>query len=249
MQAAVMRWPLPALLSWAAAWGVFTVLRSRGIEPALALAAAAAFGGALGLLHAARWRRLIVALGFPLSMLVVGLPAGLPTWVWLLPLALLALLYPRRTWGDAPLFPTPYGALQPLTELAPLPAGSHVLDAGCGLGHGLSELHAAYPAAQVEGIEWSGLLARLARWRCPWAQVGQGDMWAQDWQSFALVYVFQRPETMARVWAKACAELRPGTWLVSLDFEVAGQQPRASLALASGHSLWLYQPQAASTRA
>ncbi|CAN5297448.1 hypothetical protein BH11PSE10_BH11PSE10_05460 [soil metagenome] len=246
---ALLRWPLPALLSWALAWGVFTVARRSGIDPAVALAVAALVCAGLALLHAVRWRRLIVALGFPLSLMIAGLPGGLPTWVWLLPLVLLAAVYPRRSWGDAPLFPTPYGALQPLTELAPLPAGGHVLDAGCGLGHGLSELHAAYPAAQVEGIEWSGLLARLARWRCPWAQVGQGDMWAQDWQTFSLVYVFQRPETMARVWAKACAELRPGAWLVSLDFEVAGERPVASLALASGHSLWMYQPQDGGARA
>jgi len=238
---ALLRWPLPALLSWALAWGVFTVLQRSGLDAALALAAAAAVGAGLALLHAARWRRLIVALGFPLSLLAAGLPADLPTWVWLLPLAVLALVYPRRTWGDAPLFPTPRAALADLPGHAPLPPGCRVLDAGCGLGHGLRELHRAYPACQIEGIEWSRPLAGLARWRCPWALVGQGDMWAQCWQPFTLVYVFQRPETMARVWAKARAELAAGAWLVSLDFEVPGQTPLASQALPGGHRWWLYR--------
>ena len=212
-----------------------------GLAAPLALVLSAVVGVVLGLLHEQRWRRLIVALGFPLSMLIACLPAGLPTWAWLLPLALLALLYPRRTWGDAPLFPTPRSALVALPALAPVPAGSRVLDAGCGLGHGLRELHLAYPDCQIEGIEWSRPLALLTRWRCPWATVSQGDMWAQGWQPFALVYVFQRPETMARTWAKARAEMAAGAWLVSLDFEVPGQTPLAITPLAGGHRWLLYE--------
>jgi hypothetical protein len=240
-----LRWPLPALLSWAAAWGLFSGLRQLGLEPALALAAAALGAGALALLHRARWRRLIVVGGFPLSMLITGLPSALPAWLWLLPLLLLALAYPRRTWSDAPLFPTPSGALLGLRELAPLAdsgQGARLLDAGCGLGAGLRELRRAYPQARIEGIEWSGLLAQLARWRCPWAEIACGDLWAQPWAPFALVYVFQRPETMARVWGKACAEMGPNSWLISLDFAVPEVLPLATLALPGGHYLWVYRP-------
>ncbi|MGS0753533.1 class I SAM-dependent methyltransferase [Roseateles sp. GG27B] len=238
-------WPLSALLRWAAAWGLFSGLRQLGLEPALALAAAALGGSALALLHQARWRRLIVAGGFPLSMLITGAAAGLPAWLWLLPLLLLALAYPRRTWGDAPLFPTPRGALLSLRDLAPLTdagQGARLLDAGCGLGAGLRELRRAYPQARIEGIEWSGLLAQLARWRCPWADIARGDLWSQPWQPFALVYVFQRPETMARVWDKACAEMGPDSWLISLDFAVPEVLPLATAGLPGGHSLWVYRP-------
>ena len=59
--------------------------------------------------------------------------------------------------------------------------------------------------ADVEGVEWSRPLAWLARWRARSARVRRGDLWADDWAPFALVYVFQRPESMPRVWAKACA--------------------------------------------
>ncbi|MCV2359240.1 class I SAM-dependent methyltransferase [Paucibacter sp. TC2R-5] len=238
----LLRWPLPALLSWAAAWASFTGLMAAGLTIGPAMSASALLGAGLALLHQARWRRLIVALGFPLSMLVVLRSAALPAWTWLLPLALLALAYPRRTWSDAPWFPTPQGALTALRKLAPLPANSAILDAGCGLGHGLRELHRAYPEARIEGIEWSGLLASLAALRCRWAKIHRGDMWAQDWAPFALVYVFQRPETMGRVWSKACRELPPTAYLVSLDFEISGQAPLATLALGRGHSLWVYRP-------
>jgi SAM-dependent methyltransferase len=241
---------MPALLSWAVAWCLFVALRSAGLGPLIALVLAATSGAALALFHQARWRRLIVALGFPLSLLISGLPGELPAWIWLLPLLLLAFVYPRRTWGDAPLFPTPARALADLPAIAPLTADSRVLDAGCGVGDGLLGLHRVYPQVKLVGIEWSRLLVPLARWRCPWAQIGRGDMWKADWRTYSMVYVFQRPESMARVWAKACAEMREkDSWLVSLDFEVTGQMPIACVELTRGHSLWVYRPGAAASSA
>ncbi len=232
---------MPALLSWGLAWAAFLFSGRAGLGPLQALLLASSLGAALALLHAARWRRIMVGVGFPLSVLLSGQLGGVPAWVWLLPLVLLALTYPRRSWGDAPIFPTPRHALSALRDFAPLREGARLLDAGCGLGHGLRELRRAYPQARIEGIEWSGVLAAWVAWRCPWAQIHRGDMWAQSWQPYGLVYVFQRPETMARVWAKACAELPPAAWLVSLDFAVPDQKPQAHLDLPRGHSLWVYQ--------
>lgn len=237
----LLRWPMPALLSWGLAWGLFLALRMAGLTALPAMALAAGLGLALALLQVPRWRRLMVAAGFPLSLLISARSLELPAWAWLLPLLLLALAYPRRSWGDAPLFPTPKNALQGLLGLAPLPPQARILDAGCGLGHGLRELRRVYPQARIEGIEWSLLLAWLARLLCPWARISRGDMWAQEWEPFQMVYVFQRPESMARVWAKACQELAPGAWLVSLDFEIQGQGALASFDLARGHRLWVYR--------
>lgn len=124
--------------------------------------------------------------------------------------------------------------------LRPRP-GARLLDAGCGLGHGLAALRRAYPQARLEGIELSAPLAWAARqWRRD-ARVRQGDLWAQDWSPYALVYLFQRPETMVRAWAKAEAELAPGAWLASLDFEVPGVPAAAQWSLDGGHRLWLYR--------
>jgi SAM-dependent methyltransferase len=238
----ITRWPLPALMSWLAAWFIYAAALFAGLAPGPALALGAAVGAALGWLQTQRWRRLIVALGFPASVLALGWQGGASGLLWLAPLALLWWLYPRRSWSEAPLFPTPRGALAQLTKLAPLPTGARVLDAGCGVGDGLRELVHAYPQARVEGVEWSRPLAWLARWRVRGAAVRQGDLWADDWSPFALVYVFQRPESMPRVWAKACAELAPGAWLVSLDFAVPEVEPAASWQLASGQFVWVYRP-------
>ncbi|MFG6465586.1 class I SAM-dependent methyltransferase [Roseateles sp. BYS87W] len=233
-------WPLSALEVWVLAWVVHQLLQPWG--PIGAWLAAAGVGAALALMFAARWRRLIVALGFPVSVLALGSQGALPAWLWLLPLALLWWLYPRRSWSEAPLFPTPAGALQPLPGHAPLAPGARVLDAGCGVGDGLRELVRAYPQAAVEGVEWSRPLAWLARLRVRQARVRQGDLWADDWGAFALVYVFQRPESMPRVWAKACAEMPPDRWLVSLDFAVPEVEAVVSWALPSGQLVRVYRP-------
>ena len=184
-------------------------------------------------------------------LLASGLASTLPACVWLLPPALLLPLYPRNAWRDAPLFPTPPGALDALGPLLPLPERAALLDAGCGLGHGLRALRSAWPQARVHGVEWSWPLALAARWRCRWAAVRRGDMWAGSWASYRLVYVFQRPESMARAWAKACAEMPAGAWLVSLEFVVPGVPPALSLAPPGARPVhaWRIGPQPVGGRA
>lgn len=231
-------WPLPALLAWAAAWAAFLLL-GRVLPVWLALAAGCVLGTAASLLGKTWWRRCMIALGFPLSLAVVG-AVGLPAWAWLLPLALLLLVYPLNAWRDAPVFPTPEGALQELPAHAPLAEGARVLDAGCGMGDGLKALRAAYPQARLEGVEWSWPLRWLSAWRCPWAQVRHGDIWAEDWGAYNMVYLFQRPESMSRAALKAAGEMHSGSWLVSLEFPIPDLPSQASLA-AAGHTLHVYR--------
>jgi hypothetical protein len=217
-----VRWPLPAVASWLACWGLHAGLRP-GLGTASSALLATLLGALLALPHRSSWRRALVGAGFPASALAAG--AALPAWSWLLPLAVLAGAYPLRAWHDAPLFPTPPRALDALAAQLPLADGARVLDAGCGLGHGLRALRSAWPRARVHGVEWSGLLAWVARLRCPGASVRRADMWAGSWAGFDLVYLFQRPESMARAWDKACAEMQAGAWLVSLEFALPDRAP------------------------
>ena len=233
-------WPAPAVLAWGSAWALFWGLHGLAWPAWAALATASAWGAGCSVLAKSWWRRALIGLGFPLSLGLSGV-LTLPAWAWLLPLLLLLLIYPLNTWRDAPLFPTPAHALRELATQAPLPAGAWVLDAGCGLGDGLQALREAYPAARLHGLEWSWPLRALCALRCPWARVRQGDIWQADWQPYALVYLFQRPESMARAVAKAQAQLAPGSWLVSLEFEAALLQPQATLRCPDGRPLWLYR--------
>ena len=234
-------WPRPALLAWIGAGAVHRAGSAAGLDVPLALgggvtvAALVAFLPAIG----APWRRVLVAAGYPAAVLASS--AGLPPWAWLAAVAALALAYPLKAWRDAPWFPTPHRALHGLAKLAPLPPDARILDAGCGLGDGLIALRREWPQARFDGIEWSWPLRLAAGARCRFARVRRGDLWEADWAPYALVYLFQRPESMARAAAKAEAEMRPGSWLASLAFEVPGRAPDAVLRRPASPPVLLYR--------
>jgi hypothetical protein len=240
-------WPLPALAVWVLAWVVFVAARVLWLPvvPALLLASALGVLGSLwGRTPVRRW---LMGLGFPLSWWALAggtgtqLLGSLPAWAWLLPLGLALALYPPGTWKDAPLFPTPPGAFDGLAGRLRLPLAGHVLDAGCGLGDGLLALERAFPEVHLHGLERSWPLRWACALRARHARVRQGDIWAADWSGHDLVYLFQRPESMPRAWAKASAELRPGAWLASLEFDVPGVVPTDTWPCPDGRTLWLYQ--------
>ena len=240
-RAAATVWPLPALCAWAIAWTLFAGLRSLDAPLPVALALGSLTGASLGAFGATRWRRIFIAVGFPLSFAASGLGAVAPAWAWLLPLGVLLLLYPLNSWRDAPVFPTPAGALQGLPSIVALAHGAHILDAGCGLGDGLRELRRAYPSASLTGIESSWPLRLACGVRCRFATVRRADLWRADWSCFELVYLFQRPESLPRALAKARQEMRPGSWLASLEFDAPGVTPTGSAVCPNGRRVWLYR--------
>lgn len=240
----LLRWPLCAFVLWSLLWLLYLGLTHAGLSGLVATLLASLAGvlaSYVAVQHSfSRARQLALALGFPVSLWLGG-SASAPAWVWLIPLSLAFLVYPVRAWRDAPLFPTPLQALSAVPALAPLPAGALLLDAGCGLGDGLRALHLAYPQARCVGIEYSWLLSLLARLRCPWARVQRGDFWLDDWGHYDLVYLFQRPESMSRAVAKCRAELKPGAWLVSLEFQATELRETSFIQVSPERRVWLYQ--------
>ena len=212
-------WPLPALLAWGCAWVVFLLLQRTDLPSLASLLLACLLGVGFSVLGGTTMRRVIIGAGFPLSLAASGM-AHVPAWSWLLPLGVLLLIYPLNAWRDAPVFPTPRNALRDLGKQAPLRDNALVLDAG---------------------LEWSWPLRAACALRCPWARVRQGDIWRADWSPYDMVYLFQRPESMARAAAKARADMRSGAWLVSLEFEVKSMTPKARLQSPDGRPVWVYQ--------
>lgn len=243
-RAPALPWPLPALRAWGGAWAFWMAWGAgapRALAPWLGFVLATLVGAALALGCRGTWRRAIAIVGFPLSALALG-AAAIPPWAWLLLALPVLAAYPVHAWRDAPFFPTPPDALAGLDTAVGAPP-RRVLDAGCGLGHGLQALRRLWPQAELHGIEWSVPLAWAARWRCRAADaaVVRGDMWAASWAGFDGVYVFQRPESMARAHAKAAAELAPGAWLASLEFAVPGRPPTACIEGPGRRPVWLYR--------
>lgn len=240
---AVLAWPLPAVLAWTCGWAVWRLGTAAGLVGWAAFGLAVITATALASVCTTRWRRAIAAGGFPLAVLALGAGA-LPPWAWLAMLLPLLVAYPLRAWRDAPFFPTPAGALAGVDAVISVPP-QRVLDAGCGLGHGLQAIRAVWPGAELIGLEWSPALSMLARLRCRHlgARVQRADMWAASWSGCDLVYLFQRPESMARAFAKARAELAPGAWFVSLEFAVPNADACLHCCLQGPgrRALWIYR--------
>lgn len=237
-------WPWTALAVWLGAWAVHLYLKRHGsgfvwfLGLPLGLGAFAALWAAR---HGhSRSRQVLLLVGFPVSWLLLSLK-GLPSWAWLMALLVLLVLYPIRSWRDAPIFPTPLNALKGLPAHAPLFEGARLLDAGCGAGDGLRALCQIYPNVHLTGIEISLPLTWVTRWRCPWAQVVHADMWSMDWSPYDMVYLFQRPESMFLARQKAMQELLHGAWLVSLEFPIPGLKAFARTCEQGGRQVWLYQ--------
>jgi hypothetical protein len=238
-------WPLPALGAWGVAWLSFWLAATAGWPTPLALLAALWMPLWLAWRSSSLVRRVLLLAGFPVAMLLQG-QVQLPAWSWLLPLVLLLMMYPVRAWRNAPLFPTGGRALHGLAErLSPSASAQgrplRVLDAGCGLGHGLRALRQQWPTAELHGIEHSVVLAAGAALLQRHARVTVGDMWRGSWAEMDVVYLFQRPETMPRAWDKACAEMRAGTWLVSLEFDLPGRRPDAVLHNDGERPVWAWR--------
>ena len=236
-----LTWPVPALLAWSSSWLIFKGLQTVGLTETIALVVAAFWGGFLSKLVNTPMRKALIVLGFPLSMVASSTTLSVPPIGWLLLLGLIVLVYPRKAWRDAPLFPTPKKALRELPQHIQLPAGARILDAGSGMGDGLLALRNAFPRADLHGIEMSWPLLIMSAMRCSFANIRQGDIWLADWRSFDLVYLFQRPESMPRAVEKAEAELRRGAWLVSLEFEARDLIPSAILYSRDSRPVWMYQ--------
>jgi hypothetical protein len=236
----LLAWPIPALLIWSVTWLLYIYLSSTSLPMPWPGLIPVILGVLLSVLGSTRMRQALLALGFPLSWWLSS-SVTLPAWTWLIPLATALLVYPVHSWKDAPLFPTPIQALKNLSSKAPLHANAIVFDAGCGLGDGLKALRLAYPMAKFWGVDASWPLRWLAALRCPWARIWHGDIWTQSWGQCDMVYLFQRPESMPRAAQKAFAELKPGAWLVSLEFEAKDLIPTAIIEASVDRPIWMYQ--------
>ena len=240
------------LLAQTIAWALIFVALILGAPLAgLALAIAQGLCAALAAqrMGAAAWW-LVFHLAFvPLIWLSSQLTIA-PGW-FLAAFVVMALFYWTTFRTQVPLFLSNRKTVDALARLLPTQA-ARVLDAGAGTGSALRPLANARPDCQFVGVEaapapW--LIGRLLAgdqrnldWR-------RGDMWSLNWSDFDVVYVFLSPVPMARVWKKACAEMRPGSRLVSNSFEVPGVTPERVIPARAGggRTLFIYAPTGATT--
>lgn len=163
--------------------------------------------------------------------------------------AFLALLV--TYWGVArtrvPLFLSGRRVWRALDPLLPAGRPYTFLDVGSGLGGLVLDLARRHSSGHFTGIEiapapW--LISRLRAWYArSRVRFLRGDYAHLDLGVFDVVFAYLSPAAMPALWAQAQAQMRPGSVLVSLAFDVPGVSPDEVVEIAPGarHTLYVWR--------
>ncbi|QID19077.1 class I SAM-dependent methyltransferase [Nitrogeniibacter mangrovi] len=237
---------LRLLLAQAAGWLLLFALLRLGAPVTglpLALVQGTLAAAVAHLLRAERWW-LALHLGFTPLIWLASQLAIAPGW-YLAAFVVLAVFYWTSFRSRVPLFLSNRRTVDALAALLPRD-DVRLLDAGAGTGSALRPLARRFPRAHLTGIETApgpwliGRLLCAGQANLRWLR---GDFWAHDWAPYDVVYVFLSPVPMPEVWRKACAQMRPGSLLVSNSFAIPGVEPVRTVTpqQTGGRPLYLYE--------
>jgi hypothetical protein len=178
---------------------------------------------------------------------VVGLLSlHVPSSFYLAGLVALWLVFRSNPKERVPLFLSNQPTWQALASLLAERPGSRFMDLGAGLGGVVAFLAQVRPDGTFVGVESAPLPCLLAWLRLlllPNATIRWGDLWRESLADYDVVYAFLSPAPMPKLWAKARAEMRPGSLLISNSFEIPGVLPHRVLTLEDGRRtrllLWI----------
>jgi ubiquinone/menaquinone biosynthesis C-methylase UbiE len=130
----------------------------------------------------------------------------------------------------APYVSSPQPLVAKMLELARVKQGDTLFDLGSGDGRILITAARDFGARAV-GVELSSVLARRSREQAEALGLGnrisviEGDLLAVDLKNADVVSIYLMTEANAQLRPKLERELRPGTRVVSLEFEIRGWKP------------------------
>lgn len=135
---------------------------------------------------------------------------------------------------QVPFFPSRPIVWQQVAKIIPQTQVVRLIDIGSGLGDMPMYIAKARPESQIEGIEiaplpWviSYIRAKLRRSS---ASFKLGDYTALDFAHYDVIFAYLSPAAMLNLWEKASHEMRPGSLLISLEFEIPGITPSMCIA-------------------
>lgn len=157
---------------------------------------------------------------------------------------LLFLLYWSVFRSQIPLYLSSRKAWNAMADLLPVKSGVTLIDLGAGLGGMLDHLSKIRPDGRFSGMEIAPLPFVLARLRRMLGrggyQISWGNFWSHKLADYDVVYAYLSPVPMNRLWQKACAEMRPGTCLISNTFDIPGVAAEKIVELDDFHRSRLY---------
>lgn len=236
------------LLQCIALFAVLTI--AFGLEAifnfSLSILAAALLQGAIAV-ALSFWRKLAswwlaIQFLFPV-VLVLALSLQLPPSLFLGAFLVFLLLYWSTFRTQVPYYPSRFSTWQAVNDLLPNNGNVRFIDIGSGLGGLTLHLAKRHPAGKFTGIEiaplpWlvSSLRARMTH---SLAQFARGDYRLLNFADYDVVFAYLSPVAMPDLWEKACAEMRPGSLLLSYEFPIP-DAPASVVILPDGAKAELY---------
>ncbi|HEY0847084.1 MAG TPA: class I SAM-dependent methyltransferase [Noviherbaspirillum sp.] len=211
---------------------VFGALLSAVADVQLTVAFAALLQGGIAAMIArlrnmATWWIFIQFL-FPVALLLVS-AIGLPSWIYLAAFLVLLCLYWTTFRTQVPYYPSTAPVWNAVDASLPQGRPLRIIDIGSGFGGLVLHLARSRPESEVMGIEaaplpWLASLLRARLMRSP-ARFVRGDYGRLDFADHDVVFAYLSPAAMPTLWEKACAEMQPGSLLISFEFPIPGVEP------------------------
>ena len=189
-------------------------------------------------LNMAVWWRWI-HLSFPIAVLAMTY-WQIPSGFYLAGFVITLSLFWTTFRSQVPFFPSrpsvwkQVAKLMPKAEFVPKSSPVRLIDIGSGLGDMPMYIAKVRPDSRIEGIEIAPLpwLISVVRGKINRSKVTfkLGDYRAIDFANYDVIFAYLSPAAMLALWDKACLEMKPGSLLISLEFEIPGTSPSISIA-------------------
>lgn len=138
--------------------------------------------------------------------------------------------------SQVPFFPSRPIVWQQLAKLIPQDSAIRLIDIGSGLGDVAMHIAKIRADSLIEGVEVAPLPWLISyvrgKLRRSTAVFKMGDYRALDFANYDVVFAYLSPAAMPALWQKASQEMKTGSLLISLEFEVPGIAPSLRIASA-----------------
>jgi len=190
---------------------------------------AAAFSYCLNMAVWWRW----IHLCFPLAMLAMT-HWQLPNEFYLAGFIISLSLFWTTFRSQVPFYPSRPSVWKQVAKIMPKDRHVRLIDIGSGLGDMSMYIAKIRPDSQIEGIEiaplpWliSKIRAKIIRSK---AIFTLGDYHALNFADYDMIFAYLSPVAMLALWQKASQEMKTGSLLISLEFEIPGVNPTMRIA-------------------
>lgn len=180
---------------------------------------------------AAWWRA--IQFVFPIMVwLMLGL--HLSAYVYLAGFLITLSIYWTTFRTQVPFYPSGPRVWQRVEAMLPLGRPVNMIDIGSGLGGLVMHMAKARPESAICGMEVAPLpwLISIISARLTGSAAGfmLGDYRRLDFSRYDIVFAYLSPAAMPALWQKAQKEMRPGSMLLSYEFDIPGATPAFCIA-------------------